>query len=84
MQLGALLDAGSSFEDTPLTAADFQFSNALEAVDPRTGLPAIGGPAVIVAPIGSQGSGHFLLLAAIAAVAIWRYWPRIKQEVNVS
>jgi len=86
MMLGDLLDAGSSFEDTPLTAADFQFSNALETVDPTTGLPPV--PAVVVVSpvvptVASSGvglGGGWLLLIA-GAIAGWYYWPQIKQEV---
>jgi hypothetical protein len=88
MMLGLhdLLNAGSQFEDTPLTAADFQFSNALEAVDPTTGLPPV--PAVAISPsvvstVASSGAGlggGWLLLIS-GALAAWYYWPQIKAEV---
>ncbi len=84
MMLGDLLDAGSSFEDGPLTAADFQFTNALETVDPTTGLPPVAAaPVVAVAPVAvSTGSGTTWLLLIAAAFAAWHYWPQIKAEVS--
>ena len=77
MMLGDLLNAGSGFEDTPLTAADFQFSNALETVDPTTGLPPVAAPVVIAAPAVAQSSGAGWLVIA-AAFGAWYFWPQIK------
>lgn len=76
---GDLLNAGSQFEDAPLTAADFQFSNALTAVDPSTGLPPVAAPSplVVVAPI--QSTSSLPTLAMIAAGLAWYFWPQIKQ-----
>ena len=88
MMLGLhdLLNAGSQFEDTPLTAADFQFSNALETVDPTTGLPPVSTVAAaspLVPAVASSGvglGGGWLLLIA-GAIAGWYYWPQIKAKV---
>jgi hypothetical protein len=72
------------FSDDPLTAADFQFSNALETVDPTTGLP----PVLVVAPttttpVASAGvSGTTLILALALGAAAYFYWPEIKARVE--
>jgi hypothetical protein len=82
MMLGELLPAGSTFEDTPLSSSDFQFSNALESVDPTTGLPPVTQAIAAAAPAAAPSSSStFLIVIAAAALALWHYWPRIKQEV---
>lgn len=83
--LGELVNAGSTFEDTPLTASDFQFSNALFTVDPETGLPPV--PVPVTTSSASAATGGFLgggglLFVAAAAVAIYFYWPQIRAEVS--
>jgi len=83
MMLGALLPAGSMFSDAPLTAADFQFSNALAPVNPTTGLPAVAATTVtIAAPAPARTASTWILIAAAAAWALWRYWPQINREVH--
>lgn len=79
MMLGALLNAGSAFEDTPLSASDFQFSNALATVDPNTGLPPVAVPVAAIVPLAapvSSALSSWLLVAGVAAA--WYFWPQIK------
>ena len=85
--LGDLVNAGSTFEDEPLTASDFDFSNPLFTVDPATGLPPVPAPVAVTASSASAAStggnlGGTLMLVAAAAVAIYFYWPQIRAEVS--
>lgn len=71
------------FDDSPLTAADFQFSNALETVDPTTGLPPVPVAVPTTTPVASAGvSGTTLILALALGAAAYFYWPEIKAKVE--
>ena len=87
MMLGDLVNAGSTFEDEPLTASDFDFSNPLFTVDPATGLPPVPAPVAVpssasAASTGGNLGGGTLLFVAAAAVAVYFYWPQIRAEVS--
>jgi hypothetical protein len=85
--LNALVTVSAPFQDVPLDASEFEFSNPLVSVDPTTGAPIQAQqPAPVAATVPvvtASGSGGtwFMLLAAAALVAYF-YWPEIKAEVS--